>query len=642
MWKLLVFFSCMITDVGSDVVGNPTSITGYREKTLDIRCPYESGYETHVKYFCKGECNLDRNIIIESGSPAKDERFSLTDDTTARVFTVSITDLRTEDEGKYWCAVRRSLQTDVYSEIMLLVKTDNMITEVSTITPFSKNTPSYFSISSLNPQSSKTPHTDQSPSSTGHVIYICVGLVLVVIGFLIALMVLCKQKKQGKKSPRMTQSGSSDNVPTVLLPLDTREDITDESLHIYNNDDSEYQTIGEPSHKNMHSTITIYSTVERPDSMIYSTAEPQANQTIYTVAERPDSTIYTVAERPDSTIYTVAERPDPMIYSTAEPQADPMIYTVAEGPDPMIYTVAEGPDPMIYTVAEGPDPMIYSTAEKSFPSELAEASLSCSAVHVVDATGKHHTKLSYKEGLNLHITEKNEHHLDFRSADDSCAAVFTDISEKKANTEVNQNVKDKKKCKESRLPSSSSSSSSSSTSSSSSIKHPPITQNSQTSTSNTTTTSTFILKNSSLIIILSVVLVLIFIGLLLLIVTLYKRHKGQDSDAVSKMSHPEPGENEEVPQTSFYEEIKDIRRHNDSDTGRSTDCNSAQILKNPIYATPEYPTNPSDSTRTVYFTVQHPIGQLESSECESQQISKNVSSDCPNDATLTFSHSEQE
>jgi len=65
---------------------------------------------------------LNKNIMVESGSPAEDERFSLTDDTTARVFTVTITDLRTGDAGKYWCAVERSIITDVYSEIMLQVK----------------------------------------------------------------------------------------------------------------------------------------------------------------------------------------------------------------------------------------------------------------------------------------------------------------------------------------------------------------------------------------------------------------------------------------------------------------------------------------------------------------------------------------
>ncbi len=108
----------------SVVVAAPETVTGHRGERLDIRCRYEAGYESYSKYLCKGECKyvVNRNIMIKSESPAEDERFSLTDDTTARVFTVSITDLRSEDEGQYWCAVERTLITDVYSEIMLLVK----------------------------------------------------------------------------------------------------------------------------------------------------------------------------------------------------------------------------------------------------------------------------------------------------------------------------------------------------------------------------------------------------------------------------------------------------------------------------------------------------------------------------------------
>ncbi len=106
----------------SVVVAAPETVTGHRGERLDIRCRYKSGYESYSKYLCKGECTFgNSNIMIKSGSPAKDKRFSLTDNTTARVFTVSITDLRTEDEGRYWCAVERTLP-DVYSEIMLIVK----------------------------------------------------------------------------------------------------------------------------------------------------------------------------------------------------------------------------------------------------------------------------------------------------------------------------------------------------------------------------------------------------------------------------------------------------------------------------------------------------------------------------------------
>ncbi|KAL0202075.1 hypothetical protein M9458_000093, partial [Cirrhinus mrigala] len=102
----------------------PVTVNGHRGKSLDIRCPYESRYESNSKYLCKGECNIgNKNIMVESGSPAKDERFSLTDNKTARVFTITITDLRTDDAGQYWCAVKRTLTLpDIYSEILLQVK----------------------------------------------------------------------------------------------------------------------------------------------------------------------------------------------------------------------------------------------------------------------------------------------------------------------------------------------------------------------------------------------------------------------------------------------------------------------------------------------------------------------------------------
>uniref|UniRef100_A0A673FTV9 Immunoglobulin domain-containing protein n=1 Tax=Sinocyclocheilus rhinocerous TaxID=307959 RepID=A0A673FTV9_9TELE len=111
---LLVFSSI------STVVVSSKTVTGHRGERVDIRCSYESGYESNSKYFCKGKCNYRNKIImVKSGSPAKDKRFSLTDNKRTRVFTVSITDLRTEDTGLYWCAVERTL-TDVYSEVLLI------------------------------------------------------------------------------------------------------------------------------------------------------------------------------------------------------------------------------------------------------------------------------------------------------------------------------------------------------------------------------------------------------------------------------------------------------------------------------------------------------------------------------------------
>ncbi|XP_058633484.1 CMRF35-like molecule 1 isoform X2 [Onychostoma macrolepis] len=163
MWSFLFLWSCMCIAVVSQTV-----IFGHRRERLDIRCPYKSGYESNSKYFCKGECKFgNKNIMVKSGSPAEDERFSLTDDTTARVFTVSITDLRTEDEGQYWCAVKRTLNTDVYSEFLLLVK-----------------------------QAPLTPQTLSAPDSGSFIIIITAGGLVLLLISAVLLFVAVRKKKQ--------------------------------------------------------------------------------------------------------------------------------------------------------------------------------------------------------------------------------------------------------------------------------------------------------------------------------------------------------------------------------------------------------------------------------------------------------------
>ncbi|XDV16665.1 hypothetical protein PO909_016271, partial [Leuciscus waleckii] len=76
--------------------------------------------------------DIYKDIPVESGSPAKDRRFSLTDDRTTHIFTVTITDLRTEDQGKYWCGVRTGLGTyDKYTEINLEIKPVSVVSRVT-------------------------------------------------------------------------------------------------------------------------------------------------------------------------------------------------------------------------------------------------------------------------------------------------------------------------------------------------------------------------------------------------------------------------------------------------------------------------------------------------------------------------------
>ncbi|XP_067261116.1 CMRF35-like molecule 1 [Chanodichthys erythropterus] len=133
--KLLIFNLLLIMSVVACEMKILT-FTAYEGGKVEIRCPYESGYETRNKYLCRGECKLSvlksKDIPVESGSAAKDRRFSLTDNTTALSFTVTITDLRTEDQGQYWCAVKTGfLKKDLYTEIHLEIKHVSVMSAVT-------------------------------------------------------------------------------------------------------------------------------------------------------------------------------------------------------------------------------------------------------------------------------------------------------------------------------------------------------------------------------------------------------------------------------------------------------------------------------------------------------------------------------
>ncbi|XP_043101440.1 natural cytotoxicity triggering receptor 2-like [Puntigrus tetrazona] len=74
------------------------------------------------RFFCRGD---QPNICIRDGlrvssSNRINHRFSLTEETSAGVFTVKIRDLREEDSGKYWCG-EESSGSFIFTEVQLHV-----------------------------------------------------------------------------------------------------------------------------------------------------------------------------------------------------------------------------------------------------------------------------------------------------------------------------------------------------------------------------------------------------------------------------------------------------------------------------------------------------------------------------------------
>ncbi|XP_052402753.1 polymeric immunoglobulin receptor-like [Carassius gibelio] len=109
-------------------------VIGREGDSVQIKCPYDEKHSTEmclrrgkclskeVKYLCKGKCfTNDAQIIIQSDKDhVKKPKISVKDDTELNLFTVTMTELRAEDAGKYWCAVKDVFNLPI--ELMIIRK----------------------------------------------------------------------------------------------------------------------------------------------------------------------------------------------------------------------------------------------------------------------------------------------------------------------------------------------------------------------------------------------------------------------------------------------------------------------------------------------------------------------------------------
>ncbi|XP_053531940.1 CMRF35-like molecule 9 isoform X2 [Ictalurus punctatus] len=306
---LFIFTFCLII-AGSDAV---TTVTGYRGRSVQIKCPYGSGYEEYKKYLCRGKCPRVgyNDVPVRSGSPAKDTRFSLYDDTTAKVFTVTITDLRTEDGNTYWCGIEQT-GYDSYTELLLLVKTDDpAITTVShsTHTTHSASTQSA-STHSMSPSvpAEITHSTTEFPTSTA-IIAVSVVLVLLLVAFLFAVALQRKKKTQVSASSPAQAPQSSSNLHVVPCPVYDYEE-TNDSRCLSNTLYSTAQLLSTPSE--------LYSNTGLP------TVPSDSSQNLYATVQHP-------SDSPDQDVYSTSQLPT-IISDSSVSAAPPSVMKSGESP----------------------------------------------------------------------------------------------------------------------------------------------------------------------------------------------------------------------------------------------------------------------------------------------------------------------
>ncbi|XP_076148941.1 polymeric immunoglobulin receptor-like [Alosa pseudoharengus] len=115
-------FNRVLVGDETHIIVNP--VIGHKGDEAKLRCPYEVGHQTYLKYLSRGECASTGYVLIKTElrrqARASQGRFSLQDEREGRVFSVTISNLTAEDSGKYCCGIE-TLDNDVLIELLLTV-----------------------------------------------------------------------------------------------------------------------------------------------------------------------------------------------------------------------------------------------------------------------------------------------------------------------------------------------------------------------------------------------------------------------------------------------------------------------------------------------------------------------------------------
>ncbi|XP_051726933.1 uncharacterized protein LOC127500027 isoform X2 [Ctenopharyngodon idella] len=121
MWKVRVFCFFICTACLLDI--NCANI-GYEGKHVTFHISYPEGYETNTKYFGKKD-GFFFEKLVQTSHPyrwAKQGRFALFDNTSARILTATILQLVVDDSGLYSFGVDVKLSPDLSGDIQLTVR----------------------------------------------------------------------------------------------------------------------------------------------------------------------------------------------------------------------------------------------------------------------------------------------------------------------------------------------------------------------------------------------------------------------------------------------------------------------------------------------------------------------------------------
>ncbi|XP_012496260.1 PREDICTED: natural cytotoxicity triggering receptor 2 [Propithecus coquereli] len=91
-------------------------------ETVSARCRHQQSQRWQVKSWCRQTVARTYTVVVDSSRTASGKpRFSIQDDGSSGVFTVTMTELRVEDLGFYWCVIYKFPEISILRVIHLVV-----------------------------------------------------------------------------------------------------------------------------------------------------------------------------------------------------------------------------------------------------------------------------------------------------------------------------------------------------------------------------------------------------------------------------------------------------------------------------------------------------------------------------------------
>ncbi|XP_058876985.1 polymeric immunoglobulin receptor-like [Acipenser ruthenus] len=168
-------------------------INGDKGGSVSVQCHYDRYFITNVKYWCRGKVWHSCKVIQRSHEKQREEdKVSISDNRTQRVFTVTVRRLEKKDADWYWCGIER---VGIDEGTLLNLKVADA-TAVSTVKP------------SSNPPSSNSPaDTQKQPGSKIVILTATCGVLLI----LMVTITLCIRKTKSKEGGGK-KKGSETNI----------------------------------------------------------------------------------------------------------------------------------------------------------------------------------------------------------------------------------------------------------------------------------------------------------------------------------------------------------------------------------------------------------------------------------------------